>query len=152
MSCGCKSNGNNITENSAESVQKNKSILNSMGTMGPMNPNNPIIVRLIYFSIAAPLVLLLLPAVYIILFNHIVIGNPTNLVNLLKKILLIDFVNKIKLKIRERRLRKEEEELMDGEDGEYEYEDVYITPIDRVESDDEIYNGYEEKIDSKETK
>jgi hypothetical protein len=61
-------------------------------------------------------------------------------------------VNKIKLKIRERRLRKEEEELMDGEDGEYEYEDVYITPIDRVESDDEIYNGYEEKIDSKETK
>ena len=110
MSCGCKSNGNNITENSVESGQKSGSILSSMGTMGPMNPNNPIIVRLIYFSIAAPLVLLLLPAVYIILFNHIVIGNPTNLVNLLKKILLIDFVNKIKLKIRERRLRKEEEE------------------------------------------
>lgn len=149
MSCGCKSNGNDITENSSESGQKSGSILSSMGNMGnmgPMNPNNPIIVRLIYFLIAAPLVLLLLPAVYIILFNHIVIGNPTNLVNFLKKILLIDFVNKIKLKIRERRLRKEEEELMDGEDGEYEYEDVYITPIDRVESDDE------EKIDSKETK
>lgn len=151
MSCGCKSNGNNVTENSTNSSQTTGSIMGDMRNMGPMNPNNPFIVRIIYFAIAAPLVLLLLPAVYIILFNHIVIGKSVNLVNLLKKILLIDFINSIKTKIQERRKRKEEKELMDGEEGEYEYEDVYITPIEKVETEEENITPTE-KIDSTETK
>jgi hypothetical protein len=95
--------------------------------------NNNLIVRLLYFSVALPLVILLLPIVFIILFNHLVMGKSVDLSSLLKKVFLIDFYNKMKKK-REDKLDEEEYDEEEEDDDEYEYEDVYVTPIEKIDS------------------
>lgn len=130
MSCGCKS------EKNYSDQKNNNGDLKTMTTSGMSGIyNSNIIVRLLYFSIAAPLVLLMLPIVYIILFNHLVLGNSTNIVNLLKKFLLIDFFNKLKKKKEEKELIEEEITEFDNLE-EYEYKDVYVSPVDKIDSEE----------------
>ena len=130
MSCGCKSEKNYSNQKNSDGDLKT---MTTSGMSGIYNSN--IIVRLLYFSIAAPLVLLMLPIVYIILFNHLVLGNSTNIVNLLKKFLLIDFFNKLKKKKEEKELI--EEEIVEFENSEeYEYKDVYVSPVDKIDSEE----------------
>jgi len=129
MGCGCKSNKNSGTQSD---VMENA--LADIGGKGMASIiNNNLIVRLLYFSIALPLVVLLLPIVFIILFNHLVMGKSVDLSALLKKVFLIDFYNKMKKK-REDRLDEEEFEEEEEDDEEYDYEDVYVTPIEKIDS------------------
>jgi len=60
-------------------------------------------------------------------------GKSVDLSSLLKKVFLIDFYNKMKKK-REDKLDEEEYDEEEEDDDEYEYEDVYVTPIEKIDS------------------
>jgi len=128
MSCGCKS------EKNQEINGNNGDVSNfTSGGMKQIYSSN-FVVRLLYFTIAAPLVILMLPIVYIILFNHLVLGKSVNIVNLFKKILFIDWYKNFKKKKEEKELLREElEEVEELENPEkFEYKEVYVTPIDKI--------------------
>ena len=130
MSCGCKTE----KKQGQNGVDGDLNAFTSSGMKQIYSSN--FIARLLYFCIAAPLVLLMLPIVYIILFNHLVLGNSTNIVNLFKKILLIEWFNNFKKKKEEKELLKEElEEIESIENPEdFEYKEIYVTPIDKIDS------------------
>ena len=132
MSCGCKSEKNQVKQNESNELKT----FTSSGMSAIHNSN--FIVRLLYFFIAAPLVLLMLPIVYIILFNHLVLGNSTNIVNLFKKILFIDWYKNLKNKQKEKELLKEElEDIEEVENPEeFIYKDVYVSPVDKIDSEE----------------
>lgn len=132
MSCGCKTEKNQVKQNESNELKT----FTSSGMSAIHNSN--FIVRLLYFFIAAPLVLLMLPIVYIILFNHLVLGNSTNIVNLFKKILFIDWYKNLKNKQKEKELLKEElEDIEEVENPEeFIYKDVYVSPVDKIDSEE----------------
>jgi len=131
MGCGCKSNKNSDTQSGV--MEEALTGINGKG-MGSIINNN-LIVRLLYFIVAVPLVILLLPIVFIILFNHLVMGESVNLSVLMRKFLLIDFINNLKKKREDRLDREENDDEEDEEDDEeYEYKDVYVTPIEKIDS------------------
>lgn len=124
MSCGCKTN------NDEKKIVDKK--ISGLEQVNNKIYESNILFRLLYFCIAAPLVVLLLPMVFIVLFNHIILGNSTNVIELFKKIFLVNLISKFRKKREEKRNLEEDME----NSGDYEYDDVYLTPVDKIDSEE----------------